>query len=65
MPETTTLDTFTDGSITVLLSSKQAREAVRIGSLRCDCCGHTDVWADAYGVQADCPNAEPTAWLPA
>lgn len=63
MPRTATLETFTDGTVTVLLAPK-VREAVRVGSLRCDCCGSTDVWADAYGVQADCPNADPSPWLP-
>ena len=64
MPKTDTLATFTTGEITVMLHLA-TREAVRVGSLRCECCGHTDVWADTHGVQADCPNADFRAWLDA
>jgi len=63
MAPATTLDTFTNGTTTVVMAVP-VREAVRIGSLRCDCCGLSDVWADAYGVHADCPNTETEPWLP-
>lgn len=58
-----TLDTFVADGMTVVLAVP-VREAVRVGSLRCECCGSSDVWADAWGVQADCPNADAEPWLP-